>query len=172
MELPFAEWLSTLLMNVNAADEHDATAILLRRRLEQLIAGRLPLRHQFMRQLPPLYVRCGKHQLYLSTDFGPRNAEEAEEAGYVLERFAEVLETVIYALSVDPLGKRVRRCDLCRRFFVAKRDHRRERSFCCTDHRRAFDHAHRDRKRQAIYMRNYRQLQTERVKRKKRARTQ
>jgi hypothetical protein len=169
MELPLAAWLKTLLDNVNVAEHDDDTANRLRLRLQQLIDGKLPLRGHFKRLLPPLFVSLRGSRLNVTPEFSPRDVEEAQGEGWsLLEEYGEALEGVIYALSGDPLGSRLRRCDYCRIFFVMKRNHRRIHHFCCEEHRRAYEHAHRDRDAQAAYMRRWRRLSAERKARHKR----
>lgn len=57
----------------------------------------------------------------------------------------------------EKLAQRLRRCDECGNYFLAKGDHRRAHSFCREPCRRLFDQKHRDPTKQAEYMRAYRQ---------------
>jgi hypothetical protein len=77
----------------------------------------------------------------------------------------ELLATVLM-MAKDPRVSPLRRCDWtgCRMFFFAKANHRREHSFCCDDHRRAYDLAHRDPAKVAAAMRRYRAEQARRRK--------
>lgn len=172
MELPLAEWLDTVLQVANEG-ESNPVAVFLRGRLKQLLKGTLPLRGPFSRPLPPLFVAVSGRRLQLSAHLGPlsaADAEEIEQEGYIewiSARYRNELEGVVYALSADPLGARVRRCDHCEEFFLAKRNHRRKHHFCRPEHRRAFDHAHRDPETQAAYMRTYRQVRAARARTRK-----
>ncbi len=89
-----------------------------------------------------------------------------------LSRLAKENETkclaVIAALGVDTEARRLLRCDHCERFFFARAAHRRAHNFCCDDHRRAYDVAHRDPKRIAAYMREYRKNPMRKKKRSRR----
>jgi hypothetical protein len=163
MELPLKKWLDVILKIANAqAGKHEPAVSRLRLRLDQLIKGNLPARRLFVRPLPPLGVAVRRNGVRLVSMLGPSNEADLEEVkaeGYlswIMAEHAETLEGVIYALSADPLGALIRRCDHCQLFFVMRRNHRRAHSFCCEDHRRAFEHAHRDKKTQAAYMRRYR----------------
>jgi hypothetical protein len=66
------------------------------------------------------------------------------------------LQAAVAALAADRRARRLRLCAQCDAFFVAKADHRRAHSFCSDRCRQLFDHAHRDPKAQATYMRTYR----------------
>jgi hypothetical protein len=155
MELPLRAWLDTIIAIVNAQTTANHVATLLRKRLTQLIAGDLPMRLKLRRHLPQLGVSVSRNVVelhhYRGEDVDPRREPVHRDKGYELEG-------VIYVLSADPLRNLVRRCDHCDKFFVAARNHRRKHHFCCTAHRRAFDHAHRDPKKQAAYMRKYRDV--------------
>jgi hypothetical protein len=170
MELPLGKWIETILRIANAPHAIDTDTAWLRKRLDQLIKGTLPARYRFTRRLPPLGIAIQRDGLRLFTYLGPSDETELEEqqrAGnlqWLAEHHREALEGAIYALSADSLGTRVRRCDYCSLFFVIQRNHRRRHHFCCKDHRRAFDHAHRDRRAQADYMRRYRDVQRRRRK--------
>jgi len=65
---------------------------------------------------------------------------------------------VIAALGADDEARRLLRCNECKKFFVARAAHRRTHNFCCPEHRRAYDLAHRDPKGRAEYMRRWRKL--------------
>jgi hypothetical protein len=170
MELPLASWLKTILEIVNERTEPNPVTARLGTRLQQLIEDTLPLRRHFQRPLPPVFVSLRGRSLGLLTDLGPSDDVEVEEInkqGYlrwIATQHRDELEGAIYALSADPLGARVRRCDHCHSFFIVRRNHRRKRHFCRPEHRRAFDHSHRDPKKQAAYMRDYRQTLAERAR--------
>jgi hypothetical protein len=159
--LPLDYWLEIILKIVNQG-EPGAVSERLRRLLERLIKdkNKLPLRNQFAWPLPPLSVGVHGNRLLLQSDLEPSDEAEyfdPDSFSRMAIKHGNEFEGVIYALSADPLGERIRRCDQCGDFFVARRNHRRKRHFCSEEHRRAFDHAHREPKEQAEYMRQYRQ---------------
>ena len=80
----------------------------------------------------------------------------------------EKLHAVVMALAGDPRGHRLRCCDweACRAFFLARANHRRAHSFCCDDHRRAFELEHRDKQKTAAYMQTWRAERARRRARK------
>jgi hypothetical protein len=86
--------------------------------------------------------------------------------------YEEVVCAVAVALSIHPQGALLRQCDwaACGAFFLARSNHRREHSFCCQAHRRAYDVAHRDPATVAAYMREHRRELARRRKRKARGR--
>jgi hypothetical protein len=160
--LPLDYWLEIILTIVNQGEPR-AVSERLRSLLEQLIKdkNKLPLRHQFAWSLPPLLISVTRgNRLRLQANLDPSSQAELEDPdwfSWMATKHRHEFEGVIYALSADPLGERIRRCDHCRVFFVARRNHSRPHHFCSEQHRRAFDHAHRDPKQQAEYMRQYRQ---------------
>jgi hypothetical protein len=165
MELPLRDWLDTILKIVNAPDELPG-ATRLRKELDQMVKGKLTARGvlatRFAHSLPPLNVSIHRNKVLLTTGLAPSTeveAEEAKEEGelcWIATRHGPALQGAIIALLADRLGTLVRRCDHCGLYFVLKRNHRRQHHFCCEDHRRAFDHVHRDPTAQAEYMRKYR----------------
>jgi hypothetical protein len=163
MELPLEDWLKYVLDVANATGDHPFTT-LLRQKLRQLIDGKLlgPLSRRIAHPLPPLFadVRSGRLRVFTDLEFSKQAAgerlEDLDKVAWLNEHFAEELDGALYALAVDELGKRIRQCDQCGSFFVFKRNHRRPHYFCCEEHRRRFDHAHRDREQQAAYMRKRR----------------
>lgn len=169
MELPLEGWLRTILKIANAPDEPTAPVRRLRDTLRRLLATvdaewgdahsvkPLPLR-RFRRSLPPPLISVGRTGVRLSSDLNPQTESEVEEANEVgvfawtAARYADELEAVIYALSADPLGRLVRQCDHCDRFFPGRRKHRRSHQFCCDQHRHAFRRKNRDKAEWAKYM--------------------
>jgi hypothetical protein len=72
------------------------------------------------------------------------------------------LFATVALLHTDPDRRRLlRRCDECRRFFMAKGNFERPHHFCGEPCRRRFDVKHRDPNKQREYMRAYRQRKKE-----------
>ena len=173
MELPLEQWLDAILRVTNQSGASSPAISRLRKRLCELIGGRLPLRSHFRRALPTLFVGLSGKRLRVSTDLGPvtqDDIDDIEDLGYLpwlAARRGDQLEAAIYALSTSDLGARVRRCayEPCGRFFVARRNHRRKHHFCCPEHRHAFGREHRDKKKWAQYMRGYRKHPRRRIRR-------
>jgi hypothetical protein len=96
-------------------------------------------------------------------------AEPPPDAGGKIleEHFA-----VVALMAMDPRAACLRRCDWpdCRAFFFVRRDHRREHSFCCEEHRRQYDVANRDPQKVAEGMRKWRAQKAEQRRRLARSR--
>ena len=172
LQLPLESWLTTILRIVNDTSAASSPAVRrLRQLVAQLIDDTLPGRSGFIvhRLLPPLEVSVSKQRgVRLASHLGPSNehdireADEQGHAAWLAEQYAQRFEGAVYVISADPLGRRVRLCSWCGRFYLAKRDHRRLRTFCSPTCRHAFEHAKRDPKEWADYMRELRNVRKRR----------
>jgi hypothetical protein len=117
--------------------------------------------------LPPVAVRVsGGRAALVPVDALatlPVRESRAERARWAEEHEAD-LHAAVAALAADRRVRRLRVCDACEAFFVAKADHRRAHSFCSDRCRQSWDHKQRDPTAQATYMRTYRRA----LKRRKR----
>jgi hypothetical protein len=116
--------------------------------------------------LPAMKVRVLHRRTELVADVPRCSALKPSDAAE-LSGIANQLHAVVMLLAHHPYARRLRRCDWmkCRAFFFATRDHRREHSFCCEEHRREFDLSSRDPKKRREYMKTWRAEQRRRQQR-------
>jgi hypothetical protein len=164
-------WLSEVLRVANSNSSSPEIRARLRDRLQQVLDQRFedtpPSFPYAGLPLPRTTVRVKRGRVIIDIEQPPL---PITVKGRYAKGYEDLLTAVVLALAADPRARRLRRCDgnECGVFFIARANHRRVHHFCSEAHRRAYDVAHRDPKKLATYMRNYRRVLAHRRKGKRR----